>query len=123
MRVRCTRIVNPITLNEERQSPWLTIGKEYIVLAIYFPHAAQQPVYLLVSDDDSKVPVRFKFDQFEVICGKVPQSWVVSAGDAEMMSFAPNDWLRTGFWEDYFDAHPDAVNAFATTVALIESQA
>lgn len=119
MRVLCKRIINPVTNQTESRDPWLTVGKEYQVLSIVV-HLQRNILFQLISDDVSKVPVMFTWDQFEIVDARLPSRWVVSV-DPEFgeIRFAPSKWLRPGFWDSYFDGNQDAIDDFDLEIEAI----
>ena len=111
MKVLCVKIINSVTRREEDQSPWLELGKEYVVLAIFAPFALSTS-FLLVSDDTSKLPVPFDANQFEIVCGALPTTWIAGSDKEGRVEIAPEKWLREDFWLDFYDRDPRALEDF-----------
>jgi len=118
MKVKCIRISNSETKSEEEVSPWLRLGMEYVVLAIYAPFRDKNS-FLLISDDASRIPVPFDVEQFEVTCDKIPSSWKAHLDEAGQLQFAPERWLRTNFWTEFYDQDPSALEDYAIEVEEI----
>ena len=111
MKVVCVRIINSVTGKEEDRSPWLELGKEYVVLAIFAPFGSTTS-FLLVSDDTSKLPVPFDANQFEIVSGSMAATWKASLDKEGHLQIAPEKWLRKDFWLDFYDREPEALNDF-----------
>ena len=54
MKVKCVKIYNEVKKEYQEKSGWLTIGKEYIVLAI---EVRQDCVSFLITSDSNEQPV------------------------------------------------------------------
>lgn len=108
MKVQCNLLRSPATGKILESSPWLTIGKEYVVISIVSGLAGKVMLHL-VTDDGS-------FGFFDVDCflttdQSIPSNWVGQIDDHGDLELAPASWLEMGFWESYYD---DDVAAQAT---------
>lgn len=121
MKVQCIHLVNPISGDPESRSPWLTVGKEYLVLAVSV--LPERGVMFRIVADDGHSPMLFKARQFAVTVTDVPSIWKVRGDDDGGLEFGPDPWLRPGFWEDYFDGLPDASADFEAAKASIINEA
>lgn len=110
MKIECVKIINPITDKEDRFSSSLTIGRSYIVLAISI--RSNHSVAFRCIRNDGRTPVLFNADQFKIVSKKIPSNWVVITEDYGGLTFSPEKWLRSGFWEDFFDGDPIAIEEF-----------
>lgn len=105
MKVKCIKIYNEHTKEYTDKSSWITVGKEYIVLAIEVrPHKVS---YLIASDSD-QMPILANAIQFEIISGKIPSSWQITSDVFAFLVFEPKAWHEPGFWEDCYDHDPKA---------------
>lgn len=109
MKVKCTRIVNAAGRTvAPGESPWLTPGKTYLVLAISI---VPEGVRYRIIADQPDTPALFPADQFEVVDGVLGSAWVFSIRAAGI-EIGPGRWSAPDFWERYFDGDPQAIEAF-----------
>jgi hypothetical protein len=117
MRAKCIRLVNSVTGQNESRNPWLTVDKEYTVLAIsVIP--GREPMFRIVGDD-GRTPALFEACQFVVTEPNMSPIWRVHGGDNGGLEFGPSAWLRRGFWEEYFDGSPGANTDFKVARATL----
>ena len=121
MRVKCVKLINEITGKMEKTSPWLTIGKTYMVLEVIFSDYDGTLSYRLISDDAGS-PVLNHADLFEVVSGYIPSTWVVNAKAGRYFSMLPERWAQTGVLEAYFDAEPWAIAIYKEEVAKMQAE-
>jgi hypothetical protein len=121
MKVRCIRIINSVTGEEIQSSPWLTIRRDYIVLSVDVDQN-KEVLFRLISDN-SPSPVLFNSRQFEVVDGRLPSNWVAWNDETGAFGLRPKEWLRPGFWEDYFNNNLDAVHDFEKERTVIMTEA
>jgi hypothetical protein len=117
MKVQCSRLVNPHTGMQERNDAWLTIGKVYDVLSVYFDDQHGLQFRLLGSQ---AIPALHHIGQFEVVSTSLPPNWIAVVSDG-VFELGPKRWLERGFWERFFDNVPDAVKAFEEEATIIAS--
>jgi hypothetical protein len=103
MKVRFQGLPKDSASGERRSSPFLTVGQDYVVLAIKVSSAGPTK-YLLIGDrkDD---PSWFPAPQFDLVADEVPTTWKVlvgAGGSAGHIEIAPEPWLVRGFWGDYW---------------------
>jgi hypothetical protein len=110
VKVKCVVLLDEHTGANLQTSPWLTIGKEYLVLGIYLPFAGTLMFRLL--GDDGATPALHDASQFEVISGFLPSEWKVEMVPRKYLSLEPEPWLAPGFWDAYFNLDPDAKAVF-----------
>lgn len=108
-----------IYVNEDlKWSGWLTPGKEYVVLSMeLYNNSPDEPdsigdfvAYRIQVDNTTIVPCPAKI--FEVISNKIPASWVIQRDSDQLYSLLPARWSRDGFWEDYYNDEPEALQDF-----------
>jgi hypothetical protein len=106
MKVRCIRIFDPKG-NPLDRSPWLTIGKGYVVLSVLFG-ARTQPLLRLVGDGGNGLAL-FRWDEFEIVSSIIPPTWILFPGPQSLVQLAPQPWTSPGFWERYYNQDQDAI--------------
>jgi hypothetical protein len=109
MKVKCVRLVDakgaPVGV-----SPWLTLGKVYAVLSLSF--SREQGMQLRLIGDEGNGVAIFKMEEFEIVNGTIPPTWITFPGPKDTIQFAPEPWTERGFWERYYDKDPAAVRIF-----------
>lgn len=78
----------------------LTPGRVYEVLAV------SGDWYRLLSDDNR--PYLYPRDRFAVVDPREPEFWAEAWDDGDRYA-SPPEWSASGFWEDYFDDDPAAL--------------
>lgn len=121
MKVLCVKIVNPVTGEEEADSPWIRIGEEYTVLEIYASDRTKTSFRISSKQDDT--PVLFDAQMFATVDGRIPPNWTVRVEEGGSVAVAPAAWLEDGFWERYFDSDKEAVAVYEAEKALIVASA
>ena len=116
MRARCVRIVSPITGQTRAHAPYLTVGSEYTVIEMSVSGGA---VTVRILDDQFKLPSIWPIDCFEMVQPRVPVNWALDVSEDLSLRFAPQAWLREGFWEDFFSDDPRALEDFRREVQVI----
>jgi len=106
MRVKCLKILSPDTGEEIGNSPWLTVGAEYIVLSLHIEDGGNIKFQLLC--DDGYTPSFHNASQFEVISSKISSTWRADFVPNSYFSLGPKAWSKAGFWDAYFDGNSDA---------------
>jgi hypothetical protein len=122
MKIRCTKLINPNTGQEERSSPWRTIGKVYEVLEIYFGVEDAILKYRIKSDDNES-PTLSHANLFEVVSDFIPSTWAVKSVPGKFFTIAPRAWHQAdGFWVAYFDGEPWARDLYLEEVEKMLSE-
>ena len=97
---------------ERPVSPYLTVGRDYVVLAILVPSDRPTEFLILTDQDD---PSWFPASQFDLVSADVPTSWKILVGEggsAQRIEIAPEPWLSVGYWSDYWgDDHLASLQA------------
>lgn len=107
MKVRFQGLHRDPASGERRSSPFLTVGQDYVVLAIKVSSAGPTKFLLLGKGDK---PSWFPAPQFDLVADEVPTTWKVvvgAGGSAEYIQIAPEPWLVRGFWGDYLGDSED----------------
>lgn len=120
MKVKCLKIINENTQQEQNTSPWLTIGKEYIVLMVEAYPAKNY--FLLVDDSSNQAPHLHDAKQFEVTSHHIPSNWQINSGDLEIMTIGPKSWQDPSFWENCYDGDPAALEVYKREARIITEE-
>lgn len=82
----------------------LTVGSEYVVLAVVVAEGAYHKLMLL--DDRTSRPTLYSASHFDLVSDDVPSTWRVriggSTGSAGYLMIAPGPWLEPGFFEEFW---------------------
>ncbi len=116
MKVKC---ISTERLNKEGRFQALTIGKEYVVLAIEFYDKSVSTfsnslgdfiAYRLKDNDGIVIPYPSKL--FDILSRKHPSCWVSHKIGNDFYSILPNTWARECFWDDYYNDDNTAIDEF-----------
>lgn len=110
MKVKCIAIFDSYSGSALEKSPWLTVGTVYSVLSVFV--AEEKPAEYRLLADDGFTPGMYRADQFELVSNVIPANWVVNFEAGLYFELAPRAWLKDGFWEEYFDGNPIAIESF-----------
>lgn len=111
MKVRCIKILSPATGKDLGQkSPWLTVGKIYMALALTIESG--EVTRVLIESDEDNVPKDFFINQFEVIDENEPDNWISKDGPGDTVWKAPASWLEEDFWDRFDDGDEQALNTY-----------
>ena len=120
MRVRFIGSRNPTV----RGSGFLTVGAEYVVLAV--EATPSEGVQFGILDDESSTPGLHNAAEFDLVSDHVPSNWriaVGAGGSPAAFELAPEPWLEPRFWLDFFgDGDTAAIaaqDAFQRELAII----
>lgn len=119
MKVRCTKIINPITGEIDKTSSWLTIDKIYQVLSVSVNPG--KSIYFQIVDD-GKSPGLHDSRQFSVVSDKISSNWVIMTNKQGGVWIGPEKWTRSAFWEDYYNDVPEAIRDFKEEQAKIDQE-
>src|SRR5688500_13232616 len=76
-------------------------------------------VTVRILDDQFKLPSIWPIDCFEMVQPRVPVNWALDVSEDLSLRFAPQAWLREGFWEDFFSDDPRALEDFRREVQVV----
>lgn len=116
MKVKCINIYNEQKKEYQEKSAWLTVGKEYIVLAI---EVRQDKVLFLIASDSNEQPILQDAVQFEIVNKKIPSTWQFSPGVIELLTIGPQAWQKPGFWEDCYNHEPAALEVYKREARIV----
>lgn len=118
MIVECVKIYNEFKKEFVESSPWLTIGKKYIVLEILC--CIDNGIsYRLISDDEDGSPGIFSANQFQIITFNKPTNWEIDISTNGTFIIGPKAWFRAGFWEDCYDGDIKALEIYKREARII----
>lgn len=114
MRVKCTKPETDKVTNTAKEG-WLTVGREYDVLAVYFDRT--QGTLFRIIGNDTFTPALFPLEILEITDSRIPQNWVLEKDSSGVLRLSPKAWLETGYWDRFFDREPQAIKIFEEEVA------
>jgi hypothetical protein len=114
MKVRCIKLLDSRGQPIER-SPWAKLGGAYHVLSIWI----EPSITSLRLVGQEPTPTLYQPEMFEVVSSAIPSAWVSTSPKPGCLSLAPEAWSRPGFWEEFFDREPKAVECFEEYRKLI----
>ena len=117
MKVKCLKIINEFTQQDQEMSAWLTVNKEYNVLAMEV--RTNKNFFLLIDDSINQAPHLHDAKQFEVVTHGVPSNWVINAGNLEVMTIGPKVWQNLNFWEECYEGNEAALELYKKEVTII----
>jgi hypothetical protein len=115
MRVRCLRIVNPVTHELEVRNASIKVGEEYVVLEVIASPRRHVQLRLNLAPDE---PSLWDSEMFDTVDRSIPSNWGARVSGEGFLSIGPMRWLEDGFWEGYFDDEPSAVALFEDELAI-----
>ncbi|MFE4874297.1 hypothetical protein [Streptomyces sp. NPDC056682] len=113
MIVRCVQIISPTTGEVVTDHPAIRVGAEYPVLEVITTgnKVLLRIPELLDNTEYRDSPGLWDAAMFMVVSSRIPSCWVAELGDGRP-TLAPREWQRAGFWDDYFDVVPAAVDDY-----------
>ena len=115
MRVCCIEVVDSVG-KPIAESPWLTIGAEYVVLAILA--RPQGSVRFAVYHGDGDMAV-WDSRIFSVADDRMPPNWVVGVAPGGELEIGPGRWMEPSFWSDFHDGDPAALATYREELDII----
>lgn len=120
MKVRCRKIISSTTEEDlGNTSPWLSIDKEYIVLAIEV--SLQSGISILIQTDHYNEPVFIALQGFEIMSQHIPSNWITHI-NGDIVAILPKSWLYNSFFEDLEDQEAKAMELFKKESELIYNE-
>jgi hypothetical protein len=124
MKVRCKKIISEITKKDlGNVSPWVTLDKEYIVLAI---DIESQNITILIQSDGHYEPFYSSLDGFEIVDQQIPSNWGIKISDfydQVIYQMMPKIWMYDSFFEEVEDEDPKAIALFNAETEIIYREA
>jgi hypothetical protein len=105
MRVLCVSLGDDNT-----SSRWLTLNKEYLVLAIEIRPSGVSKLRVIA--DDNRTPILVDSVMFAANSEPIPPRWVCTIREGGTLELEPKSWTEFDFWERYFDGDARAVALF-----------
>jgi hypothetical protein len=118
MKIKCLNIYNQHTKQYQQESPWLTIGKEYVVLEITIS-AKKGSLYRLVGDNENKMPGLYESLQFEIVSDFIPSNWKISISNMTLVVLGPKEWRKNEFWDRCYDQDLQALEIYKREARII----
>ncbi|GGU55828.1 hypothetical protein [Streptomyces lavendofoliae] len=85
-------------------------GRIYVVLEVHCQ--TDGPNYFRIEFRRGELPPLFDSRLFEVVDPEVHPSWTVSTEWDGSLTMAPSAWQVPGFWEEFMDHSPDAIEKY-----------
>jgi hypothetical protein len=129
MKVRAVLLRDIMRKPIDRSSS-LTLGNEYVVLAIWValavPQATQAQVHLL-TDEGGRSSGLFDLSDFEITDDRPSRFWRVRFENSHLQ-LEPEAWMIPDFWETFHNENPtvpvpDVTERFDTTVRALFDEA
>jgi hypothetical protein len=120
MRVRCAKLINEQTGQQIEKSPWLSIGKVYLVLEVSV--SERKHVKFRLMSDDNDTPALHEFSQFEPVSDAIPKCWVTLFEPGRYLCLTPSAFAQPGFWERYFDGEEAARQTFLEVCRALDAE-
>jgi hypothetical protein len=102
------------------RSGWLTLHREYRVLAILA--LPGRTIEFRVLSDDGHTPILVDSTLFAASEQPLPEGWVCTVTQDGVVELGPKQWLKPGFWEEFFDRDPHAVEVFRQEIEALGEQ-
>ncbi len=114
MKVLCRKAISRTTKEDLGEtSPWLQLGKEYVVLALNYEEKSGFDIY--IQTEDHYEPRFMSLCGFEVLNQNIPSSWVTIIDEVygrKVITMLPASWNYDDFFEDMEDQKPEAIALF-----------
>jgi hypothetical protein len=95
-------------------------GQEYVVLEAYCQ--SEGPNYFRLEYRRGGLPPLFDSRLFEVVDSEIHPSWTASAEWDGSLTMAPAAWQKAGFWDDFMNHSPKAVEIYELGRDLLMSE-
>jgi hypothetical protein len=85
-------------------------GQEYVVLEAY--SQVDGPNYFRIEFHRGELPPLFDSRLFDVVDPALHPSWTIGLEWDGSLTMAPASWQVPGFWEEFMEHAPDAIEAY-----------
>jgi len=95
MKIKCRKILTspPCRIDQGAQDEYLAVGREYIVLCVYYEYNG---ILYYQLESDSGALIIFEADQFEVVSNYIPSCWEIETNLLEdgkySLKLSPKSW-------------------------------
>lgn len=124
MIIKCNKIISPVTKEDlGEKSPWLTKGKEYVVLALNI--SSKCGIEACIQTDHYNEPRYITLNGFEIVSQKIPSAWITISkdiGEEKFIEMLPKSWAYDGFFEELENENLDSIAIFNKEVELIYNE-
>ena len=124
MIIKCKKIISQTTKKELKNSPWLKLEREYVVLSCVIGPREGISIYIKTEHHDE--PSFLSMDGFEMISQKIPSNWITTVEesyDRKVITMLPASWNYESFFEDIEDQKPKAIALYNQEVDKIYKEA
>ena len=118
MIIKCKKIISPTTKEDlGKSSTWLTVGKEYVVLALQWDR--KFGILAMIQADCYNEPVFIPLEGFEIISQKIPGSWKGEIDEYGTFEVMPKSWLYDEFLQELEDQTQNTMKLFEEESRII----
>lgn len=118
MKVKCVNIYDEFLKEFVSTNYSLTIGKDYLVIAMYI-NPKEDVYYRLLDNDPDGRSALFDASQFNVVSDVIPPNWRVTQNKTGTITFSPLAWKVPGFWEKFYEYDPEAKKIYEKELKII----
>jgi hypothetical protein len=108
VRVVCNRIIDARG-NSAESSAWLTVGVDYIVLAI---NAHPSGSIFLLFDHGRRDIGWWDSRAFTTVDDRPAPNWVSRVDDSGTLAISPASWLEPTFWDEFTEGVEPAIEMY-----------
>lgn len=107
--------------NTDNNEPSLSENEMYYVISVEFSNSDSMSSsyikYRILNDMNQVIPYPAK--DFDVLSGRLSESWVYNAKSVNNYSIVPNEIAYTSFWEDFYNDDKRALELFESSYLKI----
>ncbi|MFE3776318.1 hypothetical protein [Streptomyces sp. NPDC059122] len=85
-------------------------GQVYVVLEVYCQ--SEGPNYFRIEYRRGEIPPLFDSRLFEIVDSEIHPSWTISTEWDGSLTIAPAAWHKDGFWDEFMNHSPEAVDVY-----------
>jgi hypothetical protein len=98
------------------QVGWTTAGREYLILGVVGDGAN---IKFRILADDRVTPILEAAQDMELTDPAIPAGWLFQILPKGGWKVEPLPFSRVGFWEDFFDRDPAAIEVFRSVLEAL----
>jgi hypothetical protein len=100
-------------MNPGKSDGWVTIGRHYVVLAVY---GRGDGLRYRIIGDDGITPAFQDAEQFEITSSEIPTNWIFRVYPNLEWEMTHKAFSDSGFWSAFFDGDSSATSIFEQMV-------
>ena len=113
VKIICKKVISDITgENLGSESPWLKIGKEYIILMMSY---SKHHGFYIALETESESTAMFHLNGFEFASNFIPSNWITKTEKVDgnvYVNMLPASWNYESFFDDLEDEEEYAMKLF-----------